>query len=276
MDISIVLKGSINEVEQKIGRKILYAYVQGSQNYNLETPDSDVDVKAFCLPTFDDLFNERQFSSCLDHSFGQITVHDIRKLPVLLAKMNPYYVEGLVSKLVYLDSPRPESVCFIDHPEAFFNAIFQAKGFTFLQALRNLAHSELAKIHQGGPSRQATFVQFGYDPKAALHALRYASIFFAMQIPFLDPESSAYGSYVDAIRLKSASQRQRLMEVKLGKENCDALEQEIKEAIVLMDSFLAQHRRIEKGPVECIETLKKEIRDWVEPLIVCPQNIKDE
>ena len=131
MDISIVLKGSINEVEQKIGRKILYAYVQGSQNYNLETPDSDVDVKAFCLPTFDDLFNERQFSSCLDHSFGQITVHDIRKLPVLLAKMNPYYVEGLVSKLVYLDSPRPESICFIDHPEAFFNAIFQAKGFTF-------------------------------------------------------------------------------------------------------------------------------------------------
>ena len=43
-----------------------------------------------------------------------------------------------------------------------------------------------------------------------------------------------------------------------------------------MDSFLTQHRRIEKGPVECIETLKKEIRDWVEPLIVCPQNIKDE
>ena len=109
-----------------------------------------------------------------------------------------------------------------------------------------------------------------------MHALRYASIFFAMQIPFLDPESSAYGSYVDAIRLKSASQRQRLMDVKLGKENCDALEQEIKEAIALMDSFLAQHRRIEKGPVECIETLKKEIRDWVEPLIVCPQNIKDE
>ena len=56
MDISIVLKGSINEVEQKIGRKILYAYVQGSQNYNLETPDSDVDVKACCLPTFGDLF----------------------------------------------------------------------------------------------------------------------------------------------------------------------------------------------------------------------------
>ena len=66
------------------------------------------------------------------------------------------------------------------------------------------------------------------------------------------------------------------MDVKLRKENCDALEQEIKEAIALMDSFLAQHRRIEKGPVECIETLKKEIRDWVEPLIVCPQNIKDE
>ena len=73
----------------------------------------------------------------------------------------------------------------LDHPEAFFNAIFQAKGFTFLQALRNLAHSELDKIHQGGPSRQATFDQFGYDPKATLHALRYASIFFAMQISFL-------------------------------------------------------------------------------------------
>ena len=270
MDISIVLRGSINEAEQQIGRKILYAYVQGSQNYNLETPDSDVDVKAFCLPTFDDLFNEKQFSSCLDHSFGQITIHDIRKLPILLAKMNPYYVEGLASKLVYLNSERPESIYFIDYTKSFFDAIFQAKGSTFLQALRNLAHSELDKIRQGGPSRQAVFKQFGYDPKAALHALRYASLFFALQIPFIDSESSAYEAYIDAIRLRSVSQRQRLMDVKLGKESCDTLVQEIKEAIELMDSFLVQHKRIEKGPVDCIEALKKEIRDWVEPLIVSP------
>lgn len=276
MDISIVLKGSIDETERKIGRKILYAYVQGSQNYNLETPDSDVDVKAFCLPTFDDLYFEQNYSSCLDHSFGQITVHDIRKLPILFAKMNPYYTEGLVSKLVYLAPTRPGSIPFIDDPEAFFNDLFQAKGFTFLQALRNLAHSELDKIRRGGPSRQAVFDQFGYDPKAALHALRYASIFFAMQIPFIDPESSAYEAYSDAIRLKSASQRQRFMDVKLGHENCDALDREIQEAIELMDSFLIQHKRIEKGPVDCIETLKKEIQDWVEPLIVCPQNIKGE
>ena len=85
---------SLKNLEVSIGRTIVFAYLQGSQNYDLETPSSDMDGKAFCLPSLDDLYDGSFLSKTFDYPQGQITIHDVRMLPELLEKMNPTYLES--------------------------------------------------------------------------------------------------------------------------------------------------------------------------------------
>ena len=58
---------ALKNLEVSIGRTIVFAYLQGSQNYDLETPSSDMDGKAFCLPSLDDLYDGSFLSKTFDY-----------------------------------------------------------------------------------------------------------------------------------------------------------------------------------------------------------------
>ena len=48
-----VLDAIVLAVKEKTERDLIFMFVQGSQNYNLDTPESDIDCNAFTVPTFD-------------------------------------------------------------------------------------------------------------------------------------------------------------------------------------------------------------------------------
>lgn len=90
------LKGSVF-VED---RKLVFKSLVGSQNYNLATPRSDKDYKAFVYPTLNDLYEGKFVKKAVVTDNEDTEYHDIRKLPVLLSKSNVNFVEVLFTEEV--------------------------------------------------------------------------------------------------------------------------------------------------------------------------------
>lgn len=82
-------------VEYYKGREIVFKALVGSHNYNLATPTSDKDYKVFVFPTFNDLYTGYSYKDSTIGEQFDYQVHDIRKLPELLAKSNVNFLEAL-------------------------------------------------------------------------------------------------------------------------------------------------------------------------------------
>lgn len=97
-EVNEALKEVKKILEQK-GMDVVYLAIQGSTNYELDVYSdsykSDFDMKAFVMPTFEDLYYNRFTSKTYEQPYGQVTVHDIRMLPELMKKANPSYLEIL-------------------------------------------------------------------------------------------------------------------------------------------------------------------------------------
>ncbi len=73
-----------------------YVAVYGSQNYNLDTTESDFDYKAIIIPTLEQLIQEtKPFSSTYEFEGGQVDVKDIRVYIDSAVKCNINFIEIL-------------------------------------------------------------------------------------------------------------------------------------------------------------------------------------
>lgn len=84
-----------------IKNDIAFYALYGSQNYELDTDDSDKDYVVYLFPTDDEFINGKVKSSSLDYENGQVKVRDVRKLPQLVMKPSISNLELLVSKDSY-------------------------------------------------------------------------------------------------------------------------------------------------------------------------------
>ena len=76
--------------------QILGVFLYGSQNYDLDTPFSDVDTKAIYIPTFEEVVFNQPISKELHLPNGEhCEVKDIREFVKNLYKQNINFVEVL-------------------------------------------------------------------------------------------------------------------------------------------------------------------------------------
>lgn len=142
----------------------------GSHNYNLNTPESDKDYKLFVLPTFDDLYLRKDYTSSTNSTEEDIVVYDIRKLSSLFYKANVNYIEVLYSKELEILLPKDhpsyedvksiisqrEQICKMNMPYLFY----ACKGMFFNKKKMMMNHG---KDH---------VESLGYAPKHAMGAYR--------------------------------------------------------------------------------------------------------
>lgn len=74
---------------------LLGRFLIGSNNYNLDLPDSDKDYKEIVMPNFTDLYFNRTLNAQIDEHKSLV---DYRFFCQKLAKANPNYIEMLFSK----------------------------------------------------------------------------------------------------------------------------------------------------------------------------------
>ena len=152
------------------GRKVALGSLVGSHNYNLNTEKSDVDVKYFVFPTFDDLYSGKYFTASTQSETEDKTVHDIRRLQELLYKSNVNFLEICFSKEIYGD---PAIVQFVTtYAEDFARGHLKALYFCMQGAFQ----SKRAGLYKGTATTAPDVEKYGYDAKNLHHMLRLAEI----------------------------------------------------------------------------------------------------
>lgn len=155
------------EVGDKIGdRVICLKALVGSHNYNLNTPESDKDYKYFVYPTFDDLYDAKMYHKEVVTETEDYTIHDIRKLPMLVWKANVNFLEIMYSKELSAIDGIDEYL--IEHREAF--SLMNMK--QMYSAALGMFMNKLNQTFKDSPGRHANYEKYGYDTKSACHAVR--------------------------------------------------------------------------------------------------------
>lgn len=145
--------------------RIIGIFLQGSQNYGLETPKSDVDTKLIVTPTFDEVvLNKKPISTTHVRANNEHTdLKDIRLMLATFRKQNLNFIEILFT------------------PYAWVNPLFESEWGRLTAAREQIAHYSpysavktmkgIAMEHEY-PSKLEVLAEYGYDPKQLHHLLR--------------------------------------------------------------------------------------------------------
>jgi len=152
--------------EQLNGRTICLKALVGSHNYNLNTPSSDKDYKYFVYPTLDDLYDAKMYHKEVVTETEDYTVHDIRKLPMLIWKANVNFLEIMYSKELSAIDGIDEYL--IESREAF--SLMNMK--QMYSAALGMFMNKLNQTFKDSPGRHESYEKYGYDTKSACHAVR--------------------------------------------------------------------------------------------------------
>lgn len=160
------------------GRLIIAKILYGSQNYNLDTKESDFDYFEIVCPNFEDLYKGVKLSKDVETENGLIKVKDVRTWFTYLSK-NINFLECLYSidvQIYDLDFERlwdnltaNKDVFFLENPWKMYNSLVGMcvqKQKAIEKNLPNLVGKDKGEFRE----------KYGYDPKQLLHIFRIADI----------------------------------------------------------------------------------------------------
>lgn len=161
----------IADARQMLGDKLVLVALQGSQNYELDLPTSDVDAKAIVVPSFKNIaMNKKPLSyTHVRPNDEHIDVKDVRLYFECFKKQNINFVEILFTKYLYVEP---------DY-QAQWNRLLEAREavarFNTVQAVRCMAGMAAEKFHaidHEYPSQVDVIAKYGYAAKQLHHILR--------------------------------------------------------------------------------------------------------
>lgn len=192
IEISLRLKRAADYI-RSLGYFPAYISLYGSQNYglSLDSPEyvSDYDFKCVVLPSFREIVEEKDcISLAIDFDDGQIDVKDIRLFTRLIGKMNPAYLECLMTEN-YLILPDGENMQTM---RSLLPALFSERGAAFARVCVKLFEEKKKRLHHDSPAQAENIAQYGYDLKQAHHMYRLLVMLRAFeqtgQMQLLPPE----------------------------------------------------------------------------------------
>ena len=156
--------------------RIVGIFLQGSQNYGLDTESSDIDTKLIVTPTFNDLaFNLKPVSTThVRENNEHIDFKDIRLMLQTFRKHNINFIEILFTPY-YILNPRYEY--FWEQLIAEREMIAGSNPLAMAKALRGMALEKFHALDHPYPSKLDILAKYGYDPKQLHHLVRLDCFF---------------------------------------------------------------------------------------------------
>lgn len=160
------------------GREVVFIASYGSVNYGTNDETSDNDYKVFLMPTFEDLYKGKMFSSNVKIDGDDYEFHDVRKLETLFYKANPSYLEILVAKETWVN-PKYKSFWKFLMNNKYKLSKMNMK--SYYKAINGVMMQKYKAIEKDLPNSQENEgykrrVKFGFDTKQLLHVIRYAQM----------------------------------------------------------------------------------------------------
>lgn len=152
--------------------RIVGVFLQGSQNYGLDIPGSDVDSKCIILPTLEDIcFNKKAISTThVRENDEHIDLKDIRLMFQTFRKQNMNFIEILFTEYKIIN---PLYEDFWNELIAQNEMIAQYNPHKAVSTMKGIASEKFHALEHRYPSRIEVIDKFGgYDPKQLHHLLR--------------------------------------------------------------------------------------------------------
>ena len=194
---------------------IVGIFVQGSQNYNLDLPTSDLDTKLIVTPTLSDIvLNKKPVSTTHVRANDEhIDFKDVRLYMETFRKQNLNFLEILFTDYVIINPLY----------EAEWNRLVAAREniarMNPMRAVKSMKGVALEKFHalkHPYPSKLDILAKYGYDPKQLHHLLRVEKYLIDYILGEL--------SYKECLT-PTGDFRKFLLDVKTGKYNLERAEE---------------------------------------------------
>jgi len=166
---------------------IVYLGLYGSQNYNLHTEQSDIDLKAIVLPSFDDFVaNRKPISKTITlESGGQCDVKDIRLMFDCFKKQNVNFIELLFTKYFMLN---PEYATEFLPMLLNREKIARYNQVASINCMVGMAYEKRKALCHPYPTIKDKIDKYGYDGKQIHHIFRLQELMgrYMNDIPYSD------------------------------------------------------------------------------------------
>lgn len=161
-------------------KRIVALALCGSQNYNLDTSDSDIDTKLIVTPSFKELaMNEKPVSrTFVRDNEEHIDEKDVRLYIETFRKGNMNFLEILFTDFYYVNPLYKDA-----WDTLIFNreAIAHMNPYRVMQAMCGMCGEKNHALQHRYPAKQHIIDEFGYDGKQLAHQerVRHAMIKYA-------------------------------------------------------------------------------------------------
>ena len=212
--------------------QIVMLALTGSQNYNLDTPASDMDTKLTVLPTLEDIISNKPAVSTthIREDKEHTDFKDLRLMLPTLLKQNVNYVEQLFATQYIINQDYEEE---IEELKEIREEIARFCPTKCIMTMYGIAMNKQGRIFRELPDKKDIFT-FGYNPKEAMQLFRIEEF---MQ-RYIDGEPFA--------NCLITQQREQLLLVKCGGfYNANQMLEKVNEALnhveTLKENYITTH-----------------------------------
>lgn len=215
--------------------QIVGLFLQGSQNYGLDTPNSDIDTKLIVVPSFKDiaLAAKPVSTTFIRENNEHIDFKDIRLYMNTFRKQNLNFLEILFTDYFIIPSQYYDSWrVLIEYREE----IARMNPYRAVKSMQGIAKEKYHAMEHRYPSKADIIDAYGYDGKQTHHLLRvddYLERYIAGE------------RYEDCLK-PTLSKRPRMMDYKmLDRISLEEAREEAREVLAhvdaMADAFCKEH-----------------------------------
>lgn len=145
--------------------------VNGSYNYNMDTPQSDIDSKLLVIPSLEQLVNGKSLNylHCMSDNGEHVEVKDIRHYFATMLKQNINFVETLYAQVWIVN---PVYMRLFHYLFEMRDVISGCNPIATIHCIQGTARQKYKQMLQSSPARAADIEEYGFDRKSLHHLVR--------------------------------------------------------------------------------------------------------
>ena len=145
--------------------------VNGSYNYNMDTPQSDVDSKLLVIPSLEQLVSGKSLNylHCMSDNGEHVEVKDIRHYFATMLKQNINFVETLYAQVWIVN---PVYMRLFHYLFEMRDVISGCNPIATIHCIQGTVHQKYKQMLQSSPARASEIENYGFDRKSLHHLVR--------------------------------------------------------------------------------------------------------
>lgn len=146
--------------------------INGSYNYNMDTPQSDIDSKLLVIPSLEQLVSSKSLNYLhyMSDNGEHVEVKDIRYYFATMLKQNINFVETLYAQVWIVN---PIYMRLFHYLSEMRDVISGCNPTATIHCIQGTAHQKYKQMLESSPSRATDIKKYGYDRKSFHHLMRY-------------------------------------------------------------------------------------------------------